>query len=160
SAGNASRDRCRRHHALRLERAGAPASRGGCSGRTRSGCCCRSGRGTCPRADRGDVTSSPRLEALLGGPALAWLRARARARMSRARARNGGAALAKPAAEERSAIERLFGRMTRGRALRVDLDELATILRRAEVCADLADALVQIDGPVENRRAVEAERAS
>jgi uncharacterized protein (TIGR02679 family) len=80
--------------------------------------------------------------------------------MSRGAPLTGTLTIANPTAEERSAIERLFGRMTRGRALGVDLDELAAILRRAEVCEDLADALVQIDGAVENRRALEAERAS
>lgn len=106
------------------------------------------------------MTTSSRLEALLGGSALAWLRARARARMSRGAPLTGALTLVNPTAEERSAIERLFGRMTRGRGLRVDLDDLAAVLRRAEVSDDLADALVQIDGPVQNRRALEAERTS
>ena len=106
------------------------------------------------------MTSSPRLKALLGGPALAWLRARARARLSRGVSLTGAITLANPTAEERSAVERLFGRMTKGQALRVDLDELAEVLRRAELADELVEALVQIDGPVENRRLLEAERTS
>jgi uncharacterized protein (TIGR02679 family) len=104
--------------------------------------------------------TSPRLEALLGGPALAWLRARARARMSRGAPLTGAITLLDPTTEERSAIERLLGRMTKGQALRVDLDELAAVLKGAELADELAAALVQIDGPVENPRLLEAERTS
>lgn len=106
------------------------------------------------------MTSSPRLEALLGGPALAWLRARARARLSRGAPLTGAITLPNPTADERSAVERLLGRMTKGQAIRVDLDELSAVLKRAELSEELADALLQIDGPVENRRLLEAARTS
>jgi uncharacterized protein (TIGR02679 family) len=101
-----------------------------------------------------------RLADVLGGPALAWLRARLRARLERGAALTGRLTLATPTSEERSAIERLIGRITRGRALHVDLDELATVLQEAQLSNDLAAAVMALEGPVSNRRAHEAEAAA
>jgi uncharacterized protein (TIGR02679 family) len=98
------------------------------------------------------ATSASRLETVLGGAALAWLRRRIVERLARGAALTGTVTLASPNVDERSAIERLFGRITKSRALRVDLEELGELLRCAELAQDLAAAVVQLEGPVENRR--------
>jgi uncharacterized protein (TIGR02679 family) len=68
--------------------------------------------------------------------------------------------LATPTDEERSAVERLFGRLSRGRSLHVDLDELTRLLQGAQLSDDLAAAIIALEGPVENRRVREAEVAA
>jgi uncharacterized protein (TIGR02679 family) len=100
-----------------------------------------------------------RLVAVLGGPALARLRARLRTRLERGAALTGRLTLEAPTPEERSAIERLFGRISRGRDLQVDLDRLAAIVSNAELGLDLPAAVVALEGPVEDRAGLEAETA-
>jgi uncharacterized protein (TIGR02679 family) len=100
-----------------------------------------------------------RLVAVLGGPALGRLRARLRTRLERGAPLSGRMTLEAPSPDERSAIERLFGRISRGRDLQVDLDRLAAILGNAELGLDLAAAVVALEGPVENRASLEAETA-
>jgi uncharacterized protein (TIGR02679 family) len=100
-----------------------------------------------------------RLDAVLGDPSLAWLRTRLRARLGRGAPLSGVLTLAAPTPEQRTSVERLFGRIARGRALHVDLAELSAVLQRAELARDLADAMVQIEGPIENRRVRESEMA-
>jgi uncharacterized protein (TIGR02679 family) len=100
-----------------------------------------------------------RLDAVLGDPSLVWLRTRLRARLARGASLSGVLTLAAPTPEQRTGVERLFGRIARGRALHVDLAELSAILQRAELARDLADAMVQIEGPIENRRVRESEMA-
>jgi uncharacterized protein (TIGR02679 family) len=98
-----------------------------------------------------------RLLAVLGGPALAWVRARLRVRMERGSPLSGRITLPYPTPEQRSAVERLFGRLSRGQSLHVDLDELAAMLRAAELGDDLGAALIDIEGPIENRREQQAQ---
>ncbi len=102
----------------------------------------------------------PRLVAVLGGPALARLRARMRGRLERGEPLNGRITLAAPNPKERGAIERLFGRLSRGRDVGVDLDELAALLRGAELSDDLASAITALEGRLPNRRAQQAEVAT
>ncbi|MBW3577073.1 MAG: TIGR02679 family protein [Actinobacteria bacterium] len=103
-----------------------------------------------------------RLEQLLGGPELAWLRARVRARLETGRAVGGTATLRDPTPRQREGVDRLVGRRpTSGAALTVRLDEVDGILRRSGICDGLAAAVVTLDGPVEDRRArQEAEEAA
>jgi uncharacterized protein (TIGR02679 family) len=100
-----------------------------------------------------------RLDTVLGGSGLAWVRARLRARLARGAPLSGAVTLVAPSPEERSSVERLFGRIVRGRVLRVDLDELTLLLRCADLASDLADAIVRMEGPVENRRLRDSETA-
>jgi uncharacterized protein (TIGR02679 family) len=110
-------------------------------------------------ADDERLARLPRLVAVLGGPALARLRARLRTRLERGAALTGRLTLEAPSPEERSAIERLFGRISRGRDLQVDLDRLSAILGNAELGLDLASAVVALEGPVEDRAGLEAATA-
>ena len=89
-----------------------------------------------------------RLEVVLGGPSLARLRARLRARLERGEPLTGRIVLPAPSPDERTAIERLFGRLTRGDALHVDLDRLAALLQAAGLSPDLNAAVVSLEGPV------------
>jgi uncharacterized protein (TIGR02679 family) len=101
----------------------------------------------------GGAAPISRLEAVLGGPALARLRARLRARLERGEPLTGRIVLPAPSPDERTAIERLFGRLTRGDALHVDLDQLAALLQAAGLSPDLIAAVVSLEGPVADRRA-------
>lgn len=102
-----------------------------------------------------------RLEEVLGGPALARLRARLRARLARGQALGGRLTLQDPTPDERTAVERLLGRVGRGRALHVDLGALAQVLRNGGLAPDLTSAIVALEGPVDNERARrEADEAS
>jgi len=109
------------------------------------------------------VTSFPtvdqeRLEALLGGPDLAWLRARVRSRLEAGRGVTGTATLRHPRPDQREAVERLLGRRpAAGTTLTVPLAEVDRLLRGAGVCAGLATAVVALDGPVHDRRARRAQ---
>jgi uncharacterized protein (TIGR02679 family) len=98
-------------------------------------------------------SGASRLAEVLGGPALARLRARLRARLEHGEPLTGRVVLLAPSPEERTAIERLFGRLTRGEALHVDLDALAALLRAAGLGPDLATALLELEGPVADLRA-------
>jgi uncharacterized protein (TIGR02679 family) len=99
------------------------------------------------------IRDEARLREVLGGPALAWLRRRLRARLSRGEALMGGpVTLDLPSPEERAAVERLFGRLGRGQGLRVDLEALRRVLQQAEICDDLVDAVVALEGPIVNQR--------
>lgn len=101
-----------------------------------------------------------RLARLLGGPALAGLRARLRAAYERAEA---GATppplrLAQLAVHEREALAALLGRPPRAAAsISVDPAALGQRLAAAGLARDLRDALERLDGPI---RAVAAERAA
>ncbi len=93
-----------------------------------------------------------RLRQTLGVPALNWLIRRLRARMERGEPLEGSVSLAGASPEQRDAVARLFGRKpTRAAGLTVDLKKLADVLARAEMCDSLAEAVVALSGPVENR---------
>lgn len=99
-------------------------------------------------------TAEERLREALGAPGLAWLVTRLRERLERGEPLSGKVALRSPTREQRGALERLFGRNVRGNSLSVDLVELDTLLRGAELCANLNEAVEQLVGaPIVDRRA-------
>jgi uncharacterized protein (TIGR02679 family) len=96
-----------------------------------------------------------RLRDLLGDSSLARLRRRVRAHVVRG-PQLGILTLADATAEERSLLDRLTGRISRGLSVRVDLPALEAILREAGVCPDLKTAIEVLDGPLEDHRALRA----
>jgi uncharacterized protein (TIGR02679 family) len=100
-----------------------------------------------------------RLQRLMGGDALAGLRARLRGAYERAPAGEPPPVLrlAHLAAHEREALAALSGRPPREAAsIRLDVAALGRQLRAAGLAEDLWDALQRLDGPL---RALAAERA-
>lgn len=96
----------------------------------------------------------PRLELLLGGDDLAWLRARVRQRVEQGRAPSGVARLTDPSPAQRAAADRLMGRRpSTGIHVSVALDAIEQMLRNARVCDGLATAVAALDGPITDRRA-------
>lgn len=105
------------------------------------------------------MTAEPtRLERLLGGADLAWLRDRVRKRLARGEPLAGTVTLAGATEEQRTAVYRLLGRRPRpGNALSVSLPALDDVLRRSGACPEgLAAAIVALTGPVEERAAAAA----
>jgi uncharacterized protein (TIGR02679 family) len=101
------------------------------------------------------TVDAERLRVLLGGPSLARLRRRVRERVIRG-PELGTLTLTDTTTEERSAVDRLTGRISRGLSVRVDLPALEAILREAGVCPDLKTAIAVLDGPIEDHRALRA----
>lgn len=100
-----------------------------------------------------------RLRQTLGTPALAWVVRRLRARLERGEPLEGTISLAGASPDQRDAVARLLGRKpTRAAGLTVDLAKLAEVLSRAEICDSLAEAVVALSGPVENRAEEHARR--
>ncbi|CAN92283.1 Hypothetical protein sce2124 [Sorangium cellulosum So ce56] len=100
------------------------------------------------------VVSGDRLRAVLGARELGWIVDKARRRLERGEPVRGAVVQRRdPTAAERAAVERLFGRVTHGGALRVSLDELAQLLRDAELCAGVEAAVEALTGPFVDRRA-------
>lgn len=100
-----------------------------------------------------------RLESTLGSPELSRLLDALQRRIELGRPLTGGLTLAAVASEERSAIDALFGRKsTRGAALRIDLDELAGVLREAGICHELSVAVSALRGKIVDRRALAEKR--
>ena len=92
------------------------------------------------------------VRSLLGDEHLRRLIERLRKRMSRGEALTGRIQLCGATPGERSAIDKLMGRLpTRGSSLTVDLDQLAQVMVRANACARLEEAVVAITGPVAAR---------
>lgn len=91
------------------------------------------------------------LARLLGGPDIAWLVERVRARIVAAHGDplSGVVQLRGPTAAQRAAVVRLVGPPGRaGAALRVDLALVEEVLRRGPWPAGLADAVQTLTGPV------------
>jgi uncharacterized protein (TIGR02679 family) len=91
-----------------------------------------------------------RLDRLLGGPELGWLRDRVRRRLERAEPLTGPVSLAGPSPAQRAAVERLLGRAPgTGRTLTVRLDAVDAVLRRSGASPEgLAAAVAALTGPV------------
>lgn len=99
-----------------------------------------------------------RLHALLGGPELAWLRHRVRARLERGGQVDGTVRLQSPRDAERAAVDRLLGRRpTASATLTIRLADLERLLRDAQVCDGLRTAIELLDGPVVDRAAALAQ---
>lgn len=100
-------------------------------------------------------TDSTRLRDLLGGTDAEWMRARLRDRFERQGAMPATITLRQPTVAQRELVDRILGRApTRsGASLVVSVARLEEILREAELCERLVDALVVLDGPLRDRRA-------
>lgn len=95
-----------------------------------------------------------RLRAILGVPAANRLLERLRTKLGHGALLTGTVSIAKPTEEEKQHFASIFGRsVTRSTMLRVDLDELSTLLRNANLAADVQEAVVRLIGVVPNRRA-------
>jgi uncharacterized protein (TIGR02679 family) len=95
-----------------------------------------------------------RLRATLGSPDLSWIIERARGRIERGAPLSGTVTLLSPSPGQRSALDRLLGRTpSRGNSLSADLAAVAAVLRRAEICASLEEAVEALEGPVVDRKA-------
>lgn len=96
----------------------------------------------------------PRLERLLGGPALAALRVRMRRHFERqdSNSKSGTLQLTKLMATEHEALALLTGRPTRStHSIKIDIDQLDATLRKAGIADSLREALELLDGPILNR---------
>ena len=103
------------------------------------------------------MTDLPRLQATLGTTELAWLVRRLQQRLERGEALRGSVTLRDASAQQRAAMDRLLGRhASRGTSLTVRLDRLEAVLRHAELCDSLAEAIEVLTGPVKNLRAEQA----
>ncbi len=99
-----------------------------------------------------------RLQRLLGGDALAALRARLRRRYERGQT-SDAFVLQSLSTDERRALEGLLGRPLRQAAsMRLAIDELDRALARAGLATSLRAALERLDGPIRELAAERAER--
>jgi uncharacterized protein (TIGR02679 family) len=100
----------------------------------------------------------PRLERLLGGPALAAFRARLRARFARGSS-SEVVTLSRLSRHERETLTGLLGRRTRdASSMRIALAELDDALARAGLAQTLRHALELLDGPIPDLLAARNER--
>jgi uncharacterized protein (TIGR02679 family) len=101
-----------------------------------------------------------RLRQLLGGAGTAWIVERVRHRLELGEEDlTGRIRLASPSADERLAANRLMGPPRRpAQGITVDLGALDELLRRRPWPAGLADAVVQLTGPVTPKAQVRAAR--
>jgi uncharacterized protein (TIGR02679 family) len=94
-----------------------------------------------------------RLRALLDNHDLAWIIERARARLQRGETLTGTIRLSEPSAAQREALRRMLGLgQLRGEGIAVRLEELDALLVQAQICSGLAEAVVELMGPVSNLR--------
>ncbi len=105
-----------------------------------------------------DAIDRERLERLLGGPELARLRERLRARFARGDGVSGRLALSNATPAERRAIDALLGRVPRhGATPTFEIGDLEAALARAFVSPSLRAALEVLDGPITSQ--IDARRA-
>ncbi|HMO47472.1 MAG TPA: TIGR02679 family protein [Rubrivivax sp.] len=91
----------------------------------------------------------PRLQRLLGGPALAGLRQRLRRHFERGGPADGVLHLGELQPAEHEALALLSGRPARpARSLRLDLADAGSRLQAAGIAGSLREALEQLDGPI------------
>lgn len=103
---------------------------------------------------RNPQSPDPRLERLLGGPALAALRLRMRRHFERqdSNSKSGTLQLTKLMPTEHEALALLTGRPTRStQSVKIDIDQLDATLRNAGIAGSLREALELLDGPIVNR---------
>ena len=100
------------------------------------------------------MSDRQRIRAALGTPELDWLVERLRRRIEHGRPLTGTITLHSPGREQRMALEALLGRRPRrGGAVTVPLEQLERVLADAGLASTLRDAVHELHGPVENRRA-------
>lgn len=98
--------------------------------------------------------NAARLRAVLGAPELRWIIVRARRRLEQGEPCRGVVVRkSDPSEAERAALDRFFGKVTRGATLAAPLDELIHRLREAEICDDLEQVVVELTGPIRDLRA-------
>lgn len=101
-----------------------------------------------------------RLQAALGRAELAWLVERVRRRVEQRRRLTGVVTLQSPSDAQRDAVGGLLGRPpSRGGALSVRLADIDALLRQAEICDGLAEAVEALVGPIRDLRGEETERS-
>ncbi|OLB96263.1 MAG: TIGR02679 family protein [Candidatus Rokubacteria bacterium 13_1_40CM_68_15] len=99
------------------------------------------------------IADVARLRQLLGSAELAWLVERARRRMPHGAA-DGSVTLHEPTPAQREAVDRLLGRRpSRGTSLTVRLSDVEAILRHAQICDSLTEAVEVLTGPMVDMRA-------
>lgn len=104
------------------------------------------------------MTDETRLRTLLGGSDTAWLIHRLRKRLEGGQGMEGTVTLERPTDAQREAVGRLFGRrIATSSAVTVPLPDLDAMLRRAEVCEGLVDAVIRLSGPVIDKRGLQSE---
>jgi uncharacterized protein (TIGR02679 family) len=107
------------------------------------------------------VTDRDRLRQALGHEDLAWLLERVRRRLLQGREADGLVTLRNPTPAQREALDRLLGRPPSiGGALSVRLDQVDQVLRHAEICDGLRQAVEELCGPVPNLRELRARQAN
>lgn len=105
------------------------------------------------------MASSPnnqqRLQETLGCEGLSWLLDRLRKHLERGRQLRGVVTLSNATAAQRDAVDRLLGRTpSRGTSLSINLGQLESTLRHAELCNDLSEAVETLLGPIVNHHAL------
>jgi len=100
-----------------------------------------------------------RLRDTLGHPDLAWLVQRIRQRLERGGDLRGAITLQHATLQQRDAVDRLFGRRaSRGDTLTVQLGAVEDVLRHAELCNDLREAVEALTGAIVDLRTERANR--
>ena len=100
-----------------------------------------------------------RLRETLGHPDLAWLVQRIRTRLERSGDLRGAITLHHATRQQRDAADRLFGRRaSRGDTLTVRLASVEDVLRHAELCDDLREAVEALTGTIVDLRSERTNR--
>jgi uncharacterized protein (TIGR02679 family) len=95
-----------------------------------------------------------RLRETFASPELAWLVERLRKRLENGSALAGIVTLSNPSPKQREAVDRLLGRLpSRGGTMSVPLESLEDLLRHAQICPSLSEAVQLLTGPIRNLRA-------
>lgn len=102
-----------------------------------------------------------RLLEVLGRPELTWLIERLHKRLENGEPLIGSVTLSAPSSAQRQAMDRLLGRPpSRGVTMAVPLGVLEDVLRHAQVCRTLNEAIELLGGPIRNLRAERADIAT
>jgi uncharacterized protein (TIGR02679 family) len=103
------------------------------------------------------MAAHERLQRLLGGSALLALRQRLRSRYERG-VDGGVVTLGRLTDVERAALSGILGRRSgQGATMRIDIADLDAALRHAALADSLREALQQLDGPIADRSALQAD---
>lgn len=95
-----------------------------------------------------------RLQETFAKPELAWLVERLQKRLENGDTLTGVVTLSNPRPDQRESIDRLLGRApSHGETITVPLESLEDILRHAQICPSLDEAIELLVGPIRNLRA-------
>ena len=100
-------------------------------------------------------TDLARLRQLLGAVEAKWLRERLREHVERTGKLPATVSLSDSTPAQREFIDRLFGRRPSkpSSALSVNIEQLERLLRDAQLCSGVVEALRLLDGPLRDRKA-------